>query len=639
VIPWRPSWHIDVDRERPPALPLQVAIAVLAAILAGAAFAIAVTSGFLRYPAWLGLHHANLILGPVIVGLYWWRRRPASRLGPLLVIFGFITAPGMLQGATSSYLYSVGVFTDAPVFSMTLYLLLAFPTGRLRGRTDRAIVAATALLLLCSYAAYLLLSPQVAGGGPIAACRDTCPDNSWFITTLPGLTDPLATIREYGGSALALATAAVLVSRFVRGNPPQRRALAWVGSIGVVFCLTFAAYHLQRRIWPSDTDLRPWLQWTLAVARASVAWGMLVALAAAELYGGRLLARLVDSVLQRTEPAELERTVAAALDDPTLRLGFWSPDHEMYVDASGAQLAAPDPRSGRTLTEVSREGQKAVAVLHDEQLREGPELVQAAGAAALLARENARLEGDLREVIADLRGSRARLVAASDAERRRLERDLHDGAQQQFIAFRMKLGMIRDDAVESLFRLRLGELDSDLERALDALRALALGIYPAVLADEGLGAALGEIGDRADIPVTVAATVGRFPLEVESAMYYCALEALQNAGKHAGPGAATVILVDVVDGALQLTVRDRGWGFDTAMTPPGEGLRNMRDRIGAIGGELVVHSVPGRGTVVRARVPADRSSDTLRRVTSQLGRSARLAATDARPRVRPRRAR
>ena len=275
----------------------------------------------------------------------------------------------------------------------------------------------------------------------------------------------------------------------------------------------------------------------------------------------------------------------------------------MYVDVDELEVAAPGPGSGRVLTEVRRDGQRAAAILHDEQLREGPELVHAAGAAALLMYENARLEDNLGEMIADLRDSRARLAAASDTERRRLERNLHDGAQQKFIAFRMKLASVREQAREIALQRRLGELDGDLEGALESLRELAQGIYPALLADEGLGPALMSIGDDTDSPVQVSARIGRFPIAIESAMYYCALEALQNALKHAGSHADPTILVVERDDGLELTVRDQGHGFDESSTKPGDGLRNMRDRIGAIGGVLVVESSPGRGTIVHARVP------------------------------------
>jgi signal transduction histidine kinase len=592
-----------LELERVPSRQLQKAIGVAAIAAACLSFAVLVTSESLRYPGWSAVHEANLILVPVAVGLYWWRRRPASRLGLLLVALGFLAVPVMLQGAGNPQLHSIGVLADAPGFAMTLYILLAFPTGRLRGGADRAIVAATALLLLATFVPMLFMLEHVSGGGPLAACSDQCPQNAWFVAAHPDLTSALNRIEGYGLVVLALATAVVLASRYQNGNRPQRRALAIGVSTGAVFCLAFAAFHLMLLWSPQHPYLSGALQWTLVGARAGLAWGMLFALVAAELDGGRVLRRLVAGSLRKSATRELERNLASALNDPALRLAFWQPDRGMYVDADGLEVTAPGPDSGRALTEVRRHGQRAAAILHDEQLREGPELVQAAGAAALLVYENARLEDDLRDVIADLTDSRARLAAASDTERRRLERNLHDGAQQRFIALRMKLATVQEQAQESTLRRRLGELDDDLAGALDSLRELAQGIYPALLADEGLGAALMAVGDDTDSPVRVSAKVGRFPTAIESAMYYCALEALQNARKHAGPLADPMVLVEERDGGLELTVRDQGHGFDESTAKPGDGLRNMKDRIGAIGGELVVESSPGRGTVVHARIP------------------------------------
>ena len=584
---------------------LQATIIVAAACIACIAFVTALTSGIVRYPGWLAIQHASLVLAPALAGAYWWRARPASRLGPLLVAFALLSTLITFQTASNPYLFSLGVAVDGPAFAMTLYILLAFPMGRLRGPADRAIVALTALTVSCTFVPSLFLAPRLAAAAPTSACRELCPQNGWLLTDRPGLVSALTSIESYATIAVTIATAAVLASRYVRGNPPQRRALTAGVSVGLLFCLSYAAFHLLLLIAPDHAQLRPVLSWTLAVARAAFPWGMLVALATAELYGGQLLARLVASVGQRPGIPELEQTLASALHDPELRLAFWDPLRTTYLDAAGVELAPPEHGSGRTLTEVGRDGERAVAILHDEQLREGPELVKAAGAAALLAFENARLEDSLGDLIADLRRSRARLAAVGITERRRLERDLHDGAQQQFIVFRMKLSRLTDEAADDAVRRRLGELDADLELALESLRELALGIYPALLTDGGLAPALEAIGDRSSISLTVSANIGRYPIEIESALYYCALEAIQNATKHAGPQASLVVFLDEADEVLLMTVRDRGCGFEQSTALPGGGLRNMHDRIGSVGGDLAIDAVPGRGTIVRARVPID----------------------------------
>ena len=347
-----------VEVEQAPSPRLEAAIGGAALAAACVSFAVLVTSDSLHYPGWSAVHEVNLILAPVAIGLYWWRRRPASRLGMLLVALGFLAVPVMLQGASNPQLHSIGVLADAPAFVMTLYILLAFPTGMLRGGADRVIVAATALLLLATYVPLLLMLNEVSGGGPLAACSDQCPNNPWFVAAHPDLTSALVRIEGYGGVVLTLATAAVLASRYLNGNRPQRRALAVGVSTGVVFCLAFAAFHLMLLWSPDHPYLSSLLQWTLVGARGGLAWGMLFALAAAEIDGGRVLRRLVAGSLQKSASRELERNLASALNDPALRLAFWEPDRGMYVDADELEVAAPGPGSGRVLTEVRRDGQR-----------------------------------------------------------------------------------------------------------------------------------------------------------------------------------------------------------------------------------------------------------------------------------------
>jgi signal transduction histidine kinase len=597
-----PRLRGDQRRREPPSPRGQAIIGAAALLCAAWSVVFTLQSEILRYPGWLALQRVDVSLGTVAIGLYWWRRRPASRLGPVLVLFGFVSVPMTLQGSSTPFLYSLGVFADAPYFLTTLYVLLAFPTGHLRGRIDRAIVLAASLVAMVTFVPRLFLAPHIAGGGPLAVCRGACPANGWLIADHPEIVSALGRVQEWGATILlVLATAVVLVVRYLRGTPPQRRSLAAGLLTGAAFCLVFASFHLVLQVAPGQAGLLTALQWALVLARDVLVAGLLVAVASGEMYGGRLLARFVSQSLDRRATADLERTIATALHDPALKLAFWNPDLGVYADAEGVEVVIPSAGSGRVLTEVERDGRKAAAILHDEQLREGPELIQAAGAAALLAYENARLEDSLGHVIGDLRDSRARLAAAGDSERRRLERNLHDGAQQQFVAARFKLALAQSQAPGPALADTLADVDADLGRALDALRDLAHGIYPAVLADAGLGPALAAIADRADGAVQVSADVGRFPLGIESAVYFCALEALQNVSKHAGPDATPAVVVQQQNGSLVLTVEDNGRGFETAM--PGDGLRNMRDRIGAVGGEVSVESQPGRGTVVLARVP------------------------------------
>ena len=231
-------------------------------------------------------------------------------------------------------------------------------------------------------------------------------------------------------------------------------------------------------------------------------------------------------------------------------------------------------------------------------------LAQLASQAGLVLR-NARLTAELQATIDDLRASRRRLVQAQDAERQRIERNLHDGAQQQLVALRIQLSLL--DAVAddpAGVRETAGQLQTGLAAALDDLRALARGIYPPLLADQGLGAALRAQASRAALPVTVAADdVGRYPRETEAAVYFCILEALQNTAKYAGASTASVALA-ASGGQLKFTVTDDGTGFDVAAAGDGTGLQGMTDRLAAVGGTVAIESAPGHGTTISGCLPA-----------------------------------
>jgi signal transduction histidine kinase len=230
-----------------------------------------------------------------------------------------------------------------------------------------------------------------------------------------------------------------------------------------------------------------------------------------------------------------------------------------------------------------------------------------------LTLHNVRLDSALQASLDEVRRqaqalqvSRARIVAAGDRERRKIERNLHDGAQQHLVALAVKVRLVRQlaDRDQEKSMAMLEELGSDVEETLQELRDLAHGIYPPLLADKGLPEALSSAARRSMLSVTVEAPdVGRYPADVESAVYFSCLEALQNAGKYAGEGADVRIRVWNEEGALLFEVGDNGAGFDVAHRAPGAGFTNMSDRLGAIGGTLRVESSPGRGTKIHGTIP------------------------------------
>ena len=313
---------------------------------------------------------------------------------------------------------------------------------------------------------------------------------------------------------------------------------------------------------------------------------------------GGLMARLAET----PGPGRLSRELARALGDETLTLAFWLPERGRYVDSTGQEVALPAIGSGRTVTPVERDGERIAAIIHDASLTEETGLVDAVGSAAALALENERLDAELRARLEDLRASRARLVEAGMAERRRLERDLHDGAQQRLVSLALSLRLARnrvgpdpDGAVEVL-----DGAAHELELALEELRELARGIHPAVLSDRGLDAALRTLAARAPLPVDLKTDVNGVPDAVESAAYFVVSEALTNVAKYAHASSA-VVHVEQAHGFVMVAVSDDGVGG--ADPSAGTGLRGLGDRLSALDGRLEVDSAPDRGTTVRARIP------------------------------------
>jgi signal transduction histidine kinase len=301
---------------------------------------------------------------------------------------------------------------------------------------------------------------------------------------------------------------------------------------------------------------------------------------------------------QTPEPDALRAALAEALGDPTLTLAYWLPESERFVDAEGRPVTLED----RAWTEVELNGRRIGAIAHDPALSDEPQLVRTAGAAAALALENQRLSAELRARIEELRTSRARLVEAGDAARRRLERNLHDGAQSRLVALALKLRMARGRAEKQpeLAEL-LDESSAELQASLNELRELARGIHPAVLSDRGLAAALETLASRAPVPVELTTTGGDdLPAPVATAIYFVVSEALTNVAKYARARHAAVT-VERTAGRVVAEVVDDGVGG--ADITKGSGLRGLSDRVAALDGRLVLDSSPEGGTRLRAEFP------------------------------------
>jgi signal transduction histidine kinase len=526
-------------------------------------------------------------------GLVAWRQRPRNRLGPVMIFVGFAWFATFLTDARGPLLFTAGTAVQSLYLVGFAYLVLSFPSGRLSGRLEHALLwSAIAVTTVFQIAAML-----TAASGPVL-CHG-CPANLLEVGRNDRLAGWLLQAERLAGAALAVATLVLLISRWRRASAAQRRAVApvlWAGGV-TLLALTASVVN--------DIAAQPLGQVPKQVLWAAVA-ALPVAIVAVLLQ--RRLARgavagLVVELGGRDTASDLREALGRALGDPSVQLAYWFADGQRYVDGDGRPARLPGPEANRATTMVENAGRPVAALIHDPALRENPELVDSVCAAAGLMLEKERLQAELRARLAELKDSRARMAAAAEAERRRIERDLHDGTQQRLVSITMSLGLLEsmlpaDPAAAAPVARRARQA---LEAALDELRELSQGILPGILAERGLPAALLELCGRAALPARLEVTVDRrLPAPVETAAYFLVSEALTNAAKHAQAGQAHVT-ARCADGLLTVEVADDGVGG--AAAGGGSGLRGMADRVEALGGRFILSSPEREGTVVRAEVP------------------------------------
>jgi signal transduction histidine kinase len=300
-------------------------------------------------------------------------------------------------------------------------------------------------------------------------------------------------------------------------------------------------------------------------------------------------------------PGRLRDALASALGDPALQLAFRVPGHNHYLDTSDQAVDPAQLPAGRMLTMLDPAGD--AVLIHHEELRHEPDLVKVTVTAACLALEHSRLQAEVQAQLEQVRASRARIVQAGDAERRRLERDLHDGAQQRLVTLSLALGMARSRAAGADPELvsLIESAGKEAQEALVELRELARGIHPAVLTETGLAGGIQALAERSPVATTITAVpAGRFPAPIEATAYFVVSEALANVAKHALAGSAQVTIRQL-SGRLLVQVSDDGAGG--ARPEGGSGLRGLADRVASVGGVLLIDSRPGCGTRLEADLP------------------------------------
>jgi signal transduction histidine kinase len=528
-----------------------------------------------------------------VSGLLSWRRRPENRLGPLMVCTGFAWFASLLVSAHAAWLFTIGEAVQYLFIAGFIYILLSFPSGRLRTILDRGLVAVAMTLALGFQLAAMLFGDQFG-----LRCS-ACPGNLMQAFANNARAGTILDLQRILGGALAFAVICVVAARWARASRPERRAAAPVLLAGS-FALTALIGTIVNDETGGPLGRTPSITFFYAFATVPVA--VLVVFLQRRLARG-VVAGLVVELGEPTAPAGLRDALARALGDPSLELAYWFADQRRYVDADGRPVVLGEAENCRQSTIVERDGQPIAALLHDPALEHNAELVESVCAAAALALENERLHAELRARLSELQASRARLVEATDAERRRIERDLHDGTQQRLVSIAMSLGLLESKLPEGSTEAPalVRETRQALALALEELRELTQGIHPTLLVERGLPAALDELCRRAALPVQLElALEQRFPDQVESAAYFLASEALANAAKHSH---AAGVRVRASSDGRTLTVEVADDGIGGAAPGGGSGLRGLTDRVEALGGRLTISSPPGRGTSLHAEIP------------------------------------
>jgi signal transduction histidine kinase len=558
---------------------------------------LALTSDHLQRPLAAGLYWSYLTAVSMAIGLYWWHRRPASRFGPLLVVFGVLSWLVSWQGASAPLVFSVGVLAEAPFFVLTFYLFLAFPMGRLDPPAAAWLMAALVLGVLAFFVPWALFSPVIAGGGPLTACVPDCPQNALQIASAPTVVEVAGKAETYVALALTIATLAVYAMRIARASRPQRRALTAVAVTSLLFLPAYFIFNFSAWVLKLDPATLSTLAWGIVATRVLLPLGFLIALLQADRFAAAALRTMLERLAARPTPREWRDTIATALDDRALRLGYRDPETRRFHEPDGDELSRPGAGTGRVWLPIDRVDEPVAAMVIDETLAEDPELVRAAATATLLAVENGALEGELR-------ASRAQVLEISRVERQRIQRDIHDSAQQRLLALRIHLTLASEQLEHSEDRAVLQRLDDEVELAIQDLRGVAHDSVPPILRHGGLRPALAAVAAGSPIPVRVVVEgPARRPEALEAAIYFCCLEGLQNVAKHAGPGASTTIQLTQRDGHVRFRIADDGVGFDPASVVRGAGLTNLEDRVESLGGTLRIESAPGCGTRITGEVP------------------------------------
>jgi signal transduction histidine kinase len=558
-----------------------------------------------------------------IAGLMAWRRRPHNRIGPLMVLIGVAILLKGFQGIPIPPAVSLGIWASIGPGVLPAILLgvlvLAYPTGRLSSRIGRWWAAAAALFFFTVQLGWALFTPTTTDS---TKCADCYP--AFILGYDEYVRFNLRNLNMLIFAVLAVILVVLVARRWHRATSPTRRVMApiWLaGSVVVVVALsssilsasirldhTFGVHaivpslgnFLIGRIPFTMQDLLPWI----------VSASMLLVPAA--LMGGVMrshlsLASVSALAIELGRPPHMRPplldSLRHALGDRSLDLVLWSRPIQAYVTPNGRPVESFGEDRDRAVTLLVGDDGPLAALAHDRALGEQRQVLDGVAAVARMAIENVRLHAEVEAQLAEVRASRQRIVSAADDERRRVERNIHDGAQQRLVTLSMALRLAQSRAADASpdVAATLADAEVELKQAIGELRELARGIHPAILTEAGLGPALDSLAEQAPLPVAVDTRLNeRLSPLVEATAYFVVAEALTNVARHAAATTATV-RASVADGVLSLRIADDGDGGADPMR--GTGIRGLSDRLAALGGSLRISDAPDGGTRLEAEIP------------------------------------
>jgi signal transduction histidine kinase len=540
----------------------------------------------------------------VLAGMIGWSIRPQNLVGLLMIGVGVgLLTPDLSMGIYNSWppalklLFFLGWLAQAMGSRLWLvvliHLLLAFPGGSLISRLDR-----TAIRFL--YAVAL-----------IVAFFDMAVTVSFALEQpfrpLPPIIADLASATGLIYQASLFVGQGLVIRRWLLGGRARRRSMSPLYGPVVLVTVAFIFLTATGFMWRNQVPPNPVLlaaDTSAALVYVALPVGFLIGL----LRSGLDMSSVGDLVVQLSgglSPVQLQPALAQALHDPSLEVAYWLSDQKWFVDLGGTRIELPAANSERAASVLGDLDSPVAALVYDSSLVHERQLVDTAGAAVRLALENARLQVRLRAQLEEVRRSRARLVEAADNERQRVERDLHDGAQQQLVTLLLSLQATKTEALRQSDPETARLVDAniaELRQALDELRELARGIHPTVLTQAGLVPAIRSLTERCPIPVDVKGDLGdaRLAPPLEATLYFVVAEAITNAVKHSKGRRMCVSLARDASVAA-IDVSDDGvGGADQSL---GSGLRGLTDRVAAVGGRLMIKSDPESGTTIHAEVP------------------------------------